>query len=123
MEREIKFRGLRKHAQKSFDKSYWIYGYYNFEPKSDIAEIIFNNGGISVHNKTVGQFTGLKDKYGVEIYEGDILAYERTKDFKKELVHPFEMSWDDKNSAWTNYSSKDKYVVIGNVHENRELLK
>ena len=66
----------------------------------------------------VEQFTGRKDKYGVDIYKGDTLAFERVKDFKKEMVLPFEVTWDFENDGWVNFSPKDKVVVIGNIHED-----
>jgi hypothetical protein len=130
--REIKFRGLRKHPQKSTDKSYWIYGYYNFEPKSDIAEIIYNDGGITVHNDTVGQFTGWKDckitkEYpeGQPIYEGDILrdkngtiSYVVWEDGGFAVKSPGSDAVDWDHGSW--YSEKE---AIGNIHENPELLK
>ena len=117
MNREIKFRGLKNKT--------WRYGYYNYETKSNISEIIYNNAGVSVEKESVGQFTGLFDKNGVEIYEGDIIH-----DTPQNLIVMFGKTKCVNGFALFEYTTDESGVcsitdlccVIGNIHENPELL-
>jgi len=82
---------------------------------------------VKVNPDTVGQFTGLYDKNGKEIYEGDIISL-NPRNSKTLKVY-----WNDRmcNFLLVNDDTvidmykddENHYKVIGNIHENPELLK
>ena len=75
----------------------------------------------------MGQFTGLKDKNGVEIYEGDVCKNDIWWD--KPRIIGFNClgtvcSIDEEGSEWSFHIDTTADIeVIGNIHENPELLK
>ena len=135
--REILFRGKRK------DNGEWVYGNLIYKQasvgNSVIALIIGsaewdNNTGFyhlcnshKVIPETIGQYTGLTDKNGKKIFEGDVVKG------KDNLVNDLEVYGyiDHKNGSFvivgdfvTHYRWLDYDVeVIGNIHDNPELVK
>lgn len=139
--REILFRAKR------IDNGEWIEGYYATQSNhacfanqlkhqhfifKDVC-LDFNLGGLQefrIIPETVGQFTGLTDKNGKKIFEGDILDCCDRVVFTK--WHSYCGTWD---SMFIKYSGdlcsngitpaewKYRAVVIGNIHDNPELLK
>ena len=125
--RKIKFRG------KTLDGR-WIYGDLRHQPyaKGSVTIVSFmeDTGGFVVIPETVGQYTGLKDKNGKEIYEGDIVENTTQTVY---LGDKYEVVWN-KNYAGYQLMSDGftsnipliqnfmSYKVIGNIYEKPELM-
>ena len=129
--REILFRGqTRRHGEKvrlDGDKvpGHWVYGGI-FQGTGDYSVIYDINGKYAVYSDTVGQYTGLKDKYGERIFEGDILLLDGEDGYFKlefdEDTARFVMIGDSVQVDFDNFWSYE-VEVIGNIHDNPELLK
>lgn len=75
-----------------------------------------------VRQETVGQFTGITDKNGKKIFEGDIIEYPPQR--KKFIVEFYNDCFGarDKKDKRTRIGSGDDFIIIGNIHDNPELL-
>jgi uncharacterized phage protein (TIGR01671 family) len=95
MVRDIEFRGKRK------DNGKWVFGYlYKESPKAFILyDDQFWQRKFTVFSETVGQYTGLKDRNGVKIFEGDILRYPPKGKWDETSFVAFEVFWHDNNSC------------------------
>ena len=143
--REIKFKAKR------IDNDNWVYG----DVIHDIAEhnmpricidreystgTTFVANAPRVNYKTIGQYTGLTDKNGKEIYEGDIVCTRFPKgcEHEGEICHIGDVRYENGcfGAVWTIYAKSgwhslrrfdddiiNDIEVLGNIWDNNELLK
>lgn len=131
--REILFRGKR------IDNGEWVYGNYAFTDVNGKKYFIFQNKPLEheVIPETVGQYTGLTDKNGKKIFEGDIIRFdENLYTVQRECDTPggywAETGYILKHIGWSDYTSFTSTIddwenecqvfIIGNIHDNPELL-
>lgn len=148
MNREIKFRAwngsemITKSLQKEYDDYYMMNLEGEFFPHTRTGDndFIYDMCPLNKQQYEIMQYTGLKDKNGMEIYEGDILGgYPHgtaTVRWKNETAM-FEVYWKEENYDeggnlyFTEYQSLlyneldncwDEWVVLGNIYQNPALL-
>ena len=131
MTREIKFRA-KKINKNEFVIGYYLpmaegYRHYIYLP----LEYLNEHSRIEIDPKTLGQYTGLLDKNGKEVYEGDIIRIKpNPKDYGGYKGHNYIelVFWNDEEACYdiaidrTWLLLKSDIEIIGNIYENPELI-
>lgn len=128
--REILFRGWNKKNKK------WLYGYYcvnrgeHFIAPDEFVNPLASYEDYVVEADTVGPYIGLKDAKGKRIFEGDIIESKRRvrhviiyneKEARFEAL--LEGRLDSSCGLQQQWIDEYEKIVLGNVHENPELIK
>lgn len=121
MYREIKFRAKIK------DSFHWVYGELHQNCKRPHIHGC-QNQSFDINKDTIGQFTGKRSRNKEDVYEGDIL--------KDDDGNLYIVEYNEADSAFSifscsekikdyigYYNIKDKFDVIGNIYDNKDLLE
>lgn len=129
MKREITFRGKRKNGQ-------WVYGSLVVSENTAPAIYYESGGGLVkqldwcyISLESIGQYTGLTDKNGVKIFDGDVVII--GEKLKAKVIYydgafrmQSEFSPTPRDTTDMGYMMREFSVcVIGNIHDNPELIK
>ena len=135
MSREIKFRAWNKYTSKMLEQegisgsnSYISFLDFYYDNSED------RNFGSVINDLILMQFTGLLDKNGKEIFEGDLLQYDgyNFKLINKEKI--YQIKYDDNLAQYYSYNLENSFdtflvvrawkesKIIGNIFQNPELI-
>ena len=124
--RIIKFRGY----SKDFTENEWFFGnlidkgngtFQILEKDPKIWDLSYD--GFTVFPESIGQFTGLHDKNGKEIYEGDVLEDTLGRKILVEYYKDgFWLNASFDGAEWCLRQVNSSSKIIGNIYENPELL-
>lgn len=108
--REILFRGKYKDSR-------WEYGYITYDKRTQCFYIGMDDWRAPVHPNTIGQFTGLRDKNGQSIFEGDIIRFDNN-----DIDHVVDYFGNGfvlkvKDSVYVRNFTGKSLTVVGNIHD------
>lgn len=138
--KEIKFRAWNTQENRMLYREFFDMNWYTTEKNDETGSHCW--GAISGGQRNflrVMQYTGLKDKNGKEIYEGDILRSQDNQYGRPVIVD--SVFWNDDYGCWSMLNTQNEVMgskwgneileqflrfgaeIIGNIYENSELLK
>ena len=124
--REILFRGKKNNSGE------WVYGNLFNPDKADTPTQICMGTHIvricyEIDPKTVGQYTGLTDKNGKKIFEGDIVKYSTNKvgiiNYGTACFSVHDIKSRNNPALDIIFADYSNVEIIGNIYDNPELLK
>ena len=130
--REILFRGKRT------INGDWVYGYFvRGNERKSLRDSIFvydsetqSFNDYKINPSTLGQYTGLTDKNGKKIFEGDIVKTDKFSEPNKQYIIKYDLQFgafigqDRYNVYFVTFDGDSgDFEIIGNIHDNPELLE
>ena len=130
--REILFRGKRT------INGDWVYGYFvRGNERKSLRDSIFvydsetqSFNDYEINPSTLGQYTGLTDKNGKKIFEGDIVKTDKFSEPNKQYIIKYDLQFgafigqDRYNVYFVTFDGDSgDFEIIGNIHDNPELLE
>ena len=123
--REILFRGKR------MDNGEWVDGNLFVSDTDGVTYILAGSRIVTIEwevdSSTVGQYTGMKDKNGKKVFEGDIVRKtnegRHPKIFIANIRTCFYTNEEVYYSPCDHFTESCEYEIIGNIHDNPELLE